>query len=589
MHVGRSAHAAEQDVGEAGALRRQLRRHLGIAPGLRDVAGDLAAPAETQRLVGIAAGRRKVLEEPVELAEVSRADPKIEIGKPLADPKVAREVQARRREPERGVLEADAPVHDGQRGSSGRRHAEAASHHGRGGPRLDRDRSPAACALDAPLGPVQRDRERERAGEARARKLDVAEEPLDRDASPLDREAHGRRLPGRPRQLDPQGSGRLASLVARPHDVGDQRSGGRDELGLHALEGKRARVDPRGREAAGEAEAARRRHAQLPREPRLAAEAESRPEETLDLGDVDARGDREQRQRMLQVLHRAGQRELAEAAGDLGLLQHDSPCGIQPEAQVERADDGLGVGKFERRLARVEQAAVAVAREGGDLHREPLHPPAEPRLAALELEQTLLHDELADAELKARALALRPGQPGRQVPGSVRELDEGDARAVRAHASEPQLSARQRDPSADRQLVGGEQRLGGKARVVRDRDVGELNLRRKDPETDAPEVDRPLEKLGEPLLRDALDQPLEAVGVPDRVGGEDQEEEDEPEQAHRREALRLARRMVRLLSLALGHALRTGAATPLTVSSSRSPAARRAVASQTPQESFSAS
>jgi hypothetical protein len=132
----------------------------------------------------------------------------------------------------------------------------------------------------------------------------------------------------------------------------------------------------------------------------------------------------------------------------------------------------------------------------------------------------------------------------------------------RADPAEPQLSPRHRETSADGQLVGGQERLRGDPGIVRDRDVGELDLRRKDAEADAAEVDLPLQQLRKALLRDALHQILEAVRVPDRVRRQDQEQQDDPEQTMRVETLRLAQRRARFLSFAFGHARRIGLRLP---------------------------
>ena len=87
-------------------------------------------------------------------------------------------------------------------------------------------------------------------------------------------------------------------------------------------------------------------------------------------------------------------------------------------------------------------------------------------------------------------------------------------------------------------------------------------------EVDPPEVDGPLQELGQALLRDALEERLEAVGVPDRVARRAPETAGRSEEPRRRQALRL----VRASSL------------PRSLASSRHP--RR---TQTPQESFPAS
>ena len=489
-----------------------------------------------------AARGREVLEQPVDFDEIARAKAEVEVRRPLADAEPAGQLQRGRREPEDRSVETDAPVHDAERASASGRDAETAAHQRSRRARLDVERPAAVGAFETALAPAQGERERGAAGEPRARQPDVAEEALERQVARLEGERHGLGLSSAAGQIldAEQTRGRTAG-VSRLRDLGDERLGPRRDGGFEVLDQESLGVDFGSRKMARDAQAAGGRDADLRPDPGVAREAQVRSEDSFDLRDVDVARNHQQDRRVLEGLDGARGVEVAEFADGSEIVDRRAVLRVETEGQVQPEDQGLGLRQLELGLAAGQRARIAVAAERGQLQREILEAAVHPHLPAFELEEASLNDELADPHRQSFLFG-RAGQPRRQVPGPVRKLDERDAGAHGAHTSEAQLRSADRDAAADRELRRGEQRLVRDPRVVLDAHVRERQRRRKDPELDAAEAHRPLQQLREALLRDPEHQGLEAVGVPDRVDGEDQEDNDDQEQARRRQALRLVRR-----------------------------------------------
>ena len=123
-----------------------------------------------------------------------------------------------------------------------------------------------------------------------------------------------------------------------------------------------------------------------------------------------------------------------------------------------------------------------------------------------------------DLDLEARALPGRARQAGREVPAAVGKLHQGDrGDAWRGRARSRSSPPDHREAPADRQLVGGQQ---GLVRDPRDRCAIETSASwicgGKMRKSTRRKLHRPLEQLRETLLRDALEEVLETVRVPDR-------------------------------------------------------------------------
>ena len=237
---------------------------------------------------------------------------------PIRRPPVSSSVEAAKAE--RRAVETDAPVHDRER-------AAAAGRERRSGPRMTDAAGPCSIAIDAAavgssdaaLGPVQRRRERDGPREARPGETDVPEETLERDAARLDGQRHGLGAPVRPREvLDAERAGRLAALVARPRDVGDQ--------GLRRGRDRPPRAPRAGNDCASIREEVSRPAKRKPADGGIrscpvtrASPAKPRSERKIRSTSATWKlaGHGQQGERMVEVLHGARAVELSERAGDL--------------------------------------------------------------------------------------------------------------------------------------------------------------------------------------------------------------------------------------------------------------------------------
>ncbi len=447
--------------------------------------------------LGLAARRPdEVLEEAIDLLQVARFDPDVEIGLPVADLDAARRVQGRLHEAEGRPLEPDPSVDDRERATPRDGNPEPAFHERSGRAGLDSDRAAPVRLPDTALAPPKSHAESRGARQARTGQVEVSQETLDRDPIRLEGESEDLR-PG-DEIADSKSALRPAALVRRLFDIGHQLLPVGRHRGRDVFEREAVRVDRPGGELAGNPKLPARRDLDAGAQVSPAAEAEPGPEQPLDFLDRKPRAHVEVQARAGKILDRARAADLPEVSCQRELVERHAALRVDSHPRCEREDDGFGPRQLDSAPPRDDPALQAVLPRHRELDQKILETAVDRDLPAGKVEDAFLDQDVVQVHLDAAA-GLRPGQ-ARQVPRPVGKLRERDPRPQRADTPEAQLRSDQRDAAANRDLLGREKRAAAGPRVVSNDDIQQAHRRRKNTEVRGAEGDRPLQRLRQARL-----------------------------------------------------------------------------------------